>query len=127
VLKFINVITNGDNRRLVPTLLLYIWQNMLTGMPYVILYYVLVELFKPPAEMDRGLLIGLIAGALAIFVLNIFVAIAARTRLMTIGMTGSADTRLRLGDHLRKLSMGFFKRHDPDCQWGSLSVTTPAT
>jgi ATP-binding cassette subfamily B protein len=113
VLKFINVITNGDNRRLVPTLLLYIWQNMLTGMPYVILYYVLVELFKPPAEMDRGLLIGLIAGALAIFVLNIFVAIAARTRLMTIGMTGSADTRLRLGDHLRKLSMGFFKRHDP--------------
>lgn len=86
---------------------------MLNGAPYGFLFVVLMELLKPRAEINFARIAWLIGGMAVILVLNICIAMKAHTTSYKTSYTLAAEARLRLGDHLRKLSMGFFKKRDP--------------
>jgi len=93
------------------------WMNtlhmILNGAPYGLLYVVLIELLKPRDEINFSRIAWLFGVMVVIFVLNILLAMKVHTKSYVTAYTLAAEARLRLGDHLRKLSMGFFKKRDP--------------
>lgn len=94
-----------------------IFQSLMQGQPYFIILMVvetlLAPLQHPGSPLDYGRL-WLLWGWLALSLLLLFVA----SRAAYLGGSNasyriSAEGRLNLGDHLRQLSMGFFKGRDP--------------
>lgn len=85
-------------------------QFFLRGMPFGFLMLVLAELFSDNINSVR--IIWYIAGMLLLFLLTLWVSILSYTRLEEISYNISCDLRLKLGEHLRKLSLGFFKKKD---------------
>ena len=112
MIKAMKVIA-GDLKKLRKSLWLTIITYMLKGAPYGLFYLLLLELFKPRAEMNVENIIRIFAGMAVILIIHLVVAMISQTRSFTTAYTLSADARMRLGEHLRKLSMGFFKRRDP--------------
>ena len=112
MIKAIRVIA-GNLKKLRKPLWLNIFTFMLKGAPYGLFYLLLLELFKPKAQMNIQNIIWIFAGMAVILIIHLFVAMISQTKSFTTAYTLSADARLRLGEHLRKLSMGFFKRRDP--------------
>lgn len=93
------------------------WMNtlhmMLNGAPYGFLYVVLMELLKPREEINIHRISLMFGVMLVILVLNVLLAMKVHTKSYVTSYSLSSEARLRLGDHLRKLSMGFFKKRDP--------------
>ncbi|MDR1308799.1 MAG: ABC transporter ATP-binding protein/permease [Deltaproteobacteria bacterium] len=100
----------GQLRRLTG---MQIAHTVLTGLPVAFLFLVIRELIGPREGVDvRKLTIYCLAISL-IMIVNLFLAskVYLFSYLKSINITTSA--RLRLADHLRLLSLGFFKRRDP--------------
>jgi ATP-binding cassette subfamily B protein len=112
MIKAIKVIA-GDLNKLRKPLWLTIVTYMLKGAPFGLFYLLLLELFKPRAEMNVENIIWIFAGMAVILIIHLVVAMISQTKSFTTAYTLSADARMKLGEHLRKLPMGFFKRRDP--------------
>ena len=112
MLKAMRVVA-GSIKKLQKPIWLNIFNFILKGIPYWIFYLWLLELLKPKGQIDTQRIILLFVGMLVVLIAHLFVAIIARTNAFITGYTLTADARIRLGDHLRRLSMGFFKRRDP--------------
>lgn len=112
MIKSMKVIA-GDLEKLSKPLWLTIVTYMLKGAPFGLFYLLLLELFKPKAQMSVENIILIFAGMAVILIIHLFVAMISQTKSGITSLTLSADARMRLGEHLRKLSMGFFKRRDP--------------
>lgn len=113
MIKAMKVIAGDSMKKLRKPLWLNIFTYILKGAPYMLFYLLLLELFKPKWQMDIEKIIWIFAGMAVILIVHLFVAMISQTKSFTTAYTLSADARLRLGEHLRKLSMGFFKRRDP--------------
>ena len=103
----------GNMKKLRKPLWLNIINFMLKGMPYGIFYLLLLELFKPKDQIDIQKIIWIFVSMAAILIIHLLLSMVAHTKAYSTAYTLTADARLRLGEHLRKLSMGFFKRRDP--------------
>ncbi len=103
----------GDLRHLYGSTLLNVLHLMLTGAPAGILFLVVLELLSPRDQVRVARLIGLFAAMAAIMLLNLFVAVRVHVRGYISAYALATEARLRLGDHLRRLSLGFFKKRDP--------------
>jgi ATP-binding cassette subfamily B protein len=103
----------GSMKKLRKPLWLNIINFMLKGMPYGIFYLLLLELFKPKDQIDIQKIIWIFVSMAAILIIHLLLSMVAHTKAYSTAYTLTADARLRLGEHLRKLSMGFFKRKDP--------------
>ncbi|MCK4733415.1 MAG: ABC transporter ATP-binding protein [Methanophagales archaeon] len=103
----------GNMKKLRKPLWLNIINFMLKGMPYGIFYLLLLELFKPKDQIDIQKIIWIFVSMAAILIIHLLLSMVAHTKAYSTAYTLTADARLRLGEHLRKLSMGFFKRKDP--------------
>jgi len=94
-----------------------LWLNILNfifkGAPYGIFYLLLLELFKPKAQIDVQKIIWIFVSMVGILIIHLIIAMIAHTNSSVTACNLMADARLRLGEHLRRLSMGFFKRKDP--------------
>lgn len=101
----------GLKRKFRGAIVLNIFQFILRGMPFGFLMLVLSELFAEDIDTDR--IIIYFVSMLVLLLINLWVAIIADAKLNTTSFQISGDLRLRLGEHLRKLSLGFFKRNDP--------------
>lgn len=112
MLKPIRVIA-GDIRKLYLTIAMNVIHLMLNGAPYGILFFVLNELFKPKDKINITKIIWMFSSMTLILVINILLAMKVHTKAYTKAYSLSSEARLTLGDHLRKLSMGFFKKRDP--------------
>ncbi|MDR0548839.1 MAG: ABC transporter ATP-binding protein/permease [Deltaproteobacteria bacterium] len=112
MLKAMRVVA-GNLRQLRFLILGQIIHTLLTGAPVAFLFLVVAELIKPLAEIRSLNLIIYCALTTAIMVVNLFLAIRVylNNYLKSVNLTTNA--RLRLADHLRLLSLGFFKRRDP--------------
>lgn len=92
-----------------------VWLNillyLLRGAPFGFLMLILMELFATP--VDTGKVIIYLAAMGGLLLLNLVVSVLAFTRLYRTSFHISGDLRLQLGEHLRKLSLGFFKRKKP--------------
>ncbi|VVS94547.1 ABC transporter ATP-binding protein [Desulfoluna spongiiphila] len=103
----------GNMRGLALTISLNILHLMLNGAPYGMLFLILHELLQPRAQVNTAKISMLFAGMVLLFVANILLAMKVHTKAFTTAYTLAAETRLTLGEHIRKLSMGFFKKRDP--------------
>ncbi len=112
MLKSIRVIA-GDMRNIYFTTFLNAIHLILKGVPFGILFLVILELLKPKSELDISRLVLLFAGMAIPMLINLFLAIKVHVRAYISSYNLSTETRLSLGDHLRKLSLGFFKKRDP--------------
>jgi ATP-binding cassette subfamily B protein len=112
MLKAIRVIA-GESGKLHYVILGQIFHTILTGMPIVFLFFVISELKNPIGQADKGKLTMWCVAMAAVIILNIFVAIRVHVNTYLKAYNLSTDARLKLGDHIRGLSLGFFKERDP--------------
>ena len=112
MIKAMRVIA-GSMKKLQKPLWLNIVNFMLKGAPYGIFYLLLLELFKPKDQIDIQKIIWIFVSMAVILIIHLFLSMIAHTNAGITAQKLSADARLRLGEHLRRLSMGFFKRRDP--------------
>jgi ATP-binding cassette subfamily B protein len=78
------------------------------GIPFVVLYLVLTELFEKGLQADSGKLWGLV-GVMALgFVLQVIFAWRGTLGTMPTSQQMVGHWQIKLGEHLRRLSMGFF-------------------
>ena len=113
MLNAMEIITGSERQKLKAVTRLNILRFMLDGAPSGFLILVLWEIFKPQQTISVTKLVWYVVGMVVMFVITMFVSRAAYTRIHLHAYELTAETRLRLGEHLRKLSMGFYKTHDP--------------
>jgi ATP-binding cassette subfamily B protein len=115
--KFLNVITNNNPGILKKPVLLEILQSMLKGQPFFVILLVMWELLKPlespGTEINFTRLIILTVWLAASLILLFIVGKYSYKEGSSMAYRVVAEGRLSLGEHLRKLSMGFFKGRDP--------------
>ncbi len=107
----IKILAEGRMGKLRTATLLNIIQFILKGAPYGFLILVLWALFAPSVDTQK--VIWLMVSMFAILILHLIIAIIAQTKISVNACDLCADVRLRLAEHLKKLSVGFFKRRDP--------------
>jgi ATP-binding cassette subfamily B protein IrtB len=110
-MKRIALISKDYQGQLLRATLLNVFQFFLRGAPFGFLLVILHELFS--ARVNTAKIIYYLVGMLGILILNVIFSIISQSKLFITAYDISCDTRLRLGDHLRKISLGFFKRRDP--------------
>lgn len=100
---------SGEKKsQLKSTLILMSIYGMIKTIPLVFLYFVILEFLEPSLNIVKILgLAGLIA--ISYVILNI-IDYHLFLRSMEQGLTISYDVRMRLGDKLTKLSLGFFTK-----------------
>ncbi len=111
--KAMQIITGNEKKKLQSATWLNVLRYMMDGAPYGFLILVLRELFEPQQTISTAKLIWLIAGLVVVFTITLLLSRAAYTQMHLAAYALTAETRLRLGEYLRKLSMGFYKTHDP--------------
>ncbi len=117
IISIIKAATLGNTKIVRPMILWTILEYALRGAPYGILLLAIWEMFKPlqnpgiPINVNRLLLIT--AGLLFVLLFLYFVSKRAYNEAYFTGYNISAEGRLRIGDSLKKLSMGFFNSRDP--------------
>ncbi len=114
---FLHTVTSGNPRILRRPLLLSIVQALLQGQPYFVILLVILELLNPlrvPGTQISFTRLWFLVGWIAVsLVLLFFFGARKYSMLSGAAYTASSEGRLSLGDHLRTLSMGFFKGRDP--------------
>lgn len=113
MLNATQILTANETKRLKSTTWLNILRYLFDGAPSGFLILVLWELFKPQQELSTTKLVWLIVGMVVAFFINVFLSRAAYTQMHLTAYNIVAEVRLRLGEHLRKLPMSFYKTHDP--------------
>lgn len=106
-----DVVTGGKREALYRPILLHVIYDFLRGAPYGFLILVLWNLFSP--AIDTGQIILLIAGMVVTYAVQYVFGVTALTAVFESGYSLCSEARLNLGEHLRKLPMGFFKGRDP--------------
>lgn len=116
ITQWLRMLTNDNVGALGKPFLHSMLQSFLQGQPYFVILMVMLELLSPlmnPGSALNTRRLMLFTGWLAAALLLLF--FTGRKKFMIEMKTAygiSAQGRLSLGDHLRKLSMGFFKGRD---------------
>lgn len=113
----LRTVTSNKVGALRKPILFSIVQSALQGQPYFVILMVMLELLTPlltPGATLNTTRLWWYVGWMAIALLLLFV-VSRKKYAAEAGTsyTVSAEGRLSLGDHLRSLSMGFFKGRDP--------------
>ncbi|MBN2039814.1 MAG: ABC transporter ATP-binding protein [Spirochaetes bacterium] len=115
--KFLGTITNNSIGLMKKPVIMEIIQSILQGQPYFIILMVMLELVRPltfpGAELNFTKLIMLNIWLLVSILLLFLAGRSMYKEEHSAAYTVGAEGRLALGEYLRKLSMGFFKGHDP--------------
>jgi ATP-binding cassette subfamily B protein len=113
VLNAMRVVTASSLDKLSRLTLLNVLRVVLTGCPTGLLFFVILELLRPADQVSvRKIVVFFLVMAL-LMIANVFLSVTTYVHNYICACTLSTDARLRLGDHLRTLSLGFFKRRDP--------------
>jgi ATP-binding cassette subfamily B protein IrtB len=101
-----------DMKKICLTTFLNAVHLILKGAPFGILFLLIMELLQPKEKINVPLLIGMTGGMASIMLANLFLAMKVHVLAYVTSFDLAAKARLNLGDHLRKLSLGFFKKRD---------------
>ncbi|HII99671.1 MAG TPA: ABC transporter ATP-binding protein, partial [Methanoregula sp.] len=105
-----DVITGGRFELLYRPILLHVVYDFLRGAPYGFLILILWNIFSPAVDTSKITL--LIAGMVVTYAVQYIFGLTALTAVFESGYSLCSEARLNLGEHLRKLPMGFFKGRD---------------
>ncbi len=103
----------GDLKRINQLTFINILNFCLKGIPYGVLFMVINELFKPKSEINVIHIVWWFVGMVVFLVFHLLLSKWIHVQSYVMAYSMSAKARLNLGEHLRKLSMGFFKKRDP--------------
>lgn len=110
MIKVINMVSNGEKEKLYKAGIISLLEAVFGGIPFVVLYFLLYDIVENKLNMDRFTLYT------GIIVFSAFVRVYLTYKSMTTarkeGTTMVTKLRLRLGEHIRKLSLGYFNTHD---------------
>jgi len=112
MIKTIRIISGKDSKLLAP-LLLTIVNLIFNGSRYGILCLVLIELLKPLNQIDIRKIILYFGLMLICLIINLLISIVVHKKSFITAYNLSANARLNLAEHLKKLPLGFFKKRDP--------------
>ncbi len=101
-----------DKGQLLPQVILNIIHLMLKGAPFGGLALVVLELVKPAGQRHTAALVMLCLLIVVLLAVNLALAVKVHTRAYLTAYDLTANARLRLADHLRKLCLGFFRQRD---------------
>lgn len=107
----VDIITGGKRRVLYKPIILNMIYESFKGAPFGFLMIILWELFKPVICLDFVML--LMGGMILSYCIQYIMGIYALNSVHETGYTLCSEARLNMGEHLRKLPMGFFKGRDP--------------
>ncbi|NCC32523.1 MAG: ABC transporter ATP-binding protein, partial [Chloroflexia bacterium] len=117
IMAIIHAATMGDTRRVRPMVAWAVLEYMLRGAPYGIVLAVTWVLFdpltNPGTPINITALVWLSVSLLVSLTLLHLVSRRSYLAMFDDAYGLCADGRLAMGDHLRKLSMGFFNARDP--------------
>ena len=117
ILSIMKAASLGNTKRLRPMILWTMLEYALRGSPYGILLMAVWELFKPlqnPGTYINTNALFMITAALFVnLVILYIVSKVAYYKMYYDTYNLGAEGRLSIGDHLRRLSMGFYNVHDP--------------
>ncbi|MCG8570786.1 MAG: ABC transporter ATP-binding protein/permease [Spirochaetes bacterium] len=115
--NFFNTITLNNIKVLAPSFWHEVLHSILQGQPYFVILMVTLTLLDPllnPGIQLNLAKLGLYIGWLALSILLLFLEGRKVVVLQTkTAYHLGAEGRIKLGDYLRKLSMGFYKGKDP--------------
>lgn len=106
-----------DKARFIKATLLIIAEMFFAGAPFVVLYMVLNTILTDPLDIKK--LFYALAILLVTFVVQSIVSIKGHINSSLLAFKTGGELRMLLGECLRKLPLGFFRRHDP----GTLAET----
>lgn len=107
----VKLLTGGETYFLKKSVFYNFIHSFFLGAPSGVLLVILWELFDKTPDLT---LIYISTGSLFLMmVLQFFVANKSMVYSSTMAHNLSASVRIKLGNHLKKLSMGFFKKKDP--------------
>jgi len=117
IMAIIRAATMGDPKRVRSMVLWTMLEYFMRGAPYGIVLAVTWVLFdaltNPGAPLNIAALVGLCVSLLVSLALLHLVSKRAYLEMFDEPYGLCAEGRLAMGDHLRKLSMGFFNARDP--------------
>ncbi|MBN1468458.1 MAG: ABC transporter ATP-binding protein [Fusobacteriaceae bacterium] len=110
MIKVINMISDGERGKLYKTGTIAVLEALFGGVPFIILYFLLYDIIENKLTMDNFMLYtGLIFTS---GIIRVFLSYKSMTSARKEGTTMIMKLRLRLGEHIRKLSLGYFNTHD---------------
>ncbi|MFA8342740.1 MAG: ABC transporter ATP-binding protein [Rhodothermaceae bacterium] len=107
----IKILTDGETLFLKKSTLYSFIHSLFIGSPSGVLLIILWELFDPAPDLTT---IYVTTGSLFLMmIIQFFVAHKSMIYSNSMAYNIAANVRIKLGNHLKKLSMGFFKKKDP--------------
>lgn len=117
MMNIIRTITNNQPAKLAGLVVWNCIQGILKGIPYGLMMLVVIKLFEPIMNPDMSLDISALwkicAGFILVLVLQYIVFYQNYNKSSKSAFDTTAQGRLDMGEHLRKLPMSYFKEHDP--------------
>lgn len=117
MIKFLKSITDNNHKLLRRPIISSVFRSIFQGQPFFVILLAMLEflqpLIEPGAVLNSGRLIGLSAWLLVSIVLLYIVNMVGYKSEAATAYEVSSEGRLKLGEHLKNLSMGFFKSKDP--------------
>lgn len=110
MLELINLIAGKYWNRMVRVTLISVSEAIFGAVPFVVLYFLLCDIIDNTFNLNKlWIYIYIIAGSAIFRVLFSYLSV---TLSRADGTLMIKDLRLRLGEHVRKLPLGFFTSHD---------------
>jgi ATP-binding cassette subfamily B protein len=110
MIKELFEIAGERKKKLIQGTILKVIESSFAGAPLIILYLTLNELFS--ASINIRTVILLVIGLAACFILQAIFYYWADAVNYPTGIRILSDLRIRLGEHIRKLSMGFYSERE---------------
>lgn len=110
MLKIIKMISNGDNAKLFKATIIAVFEALFGFIPFGVLYFIISDIIDKTLTNDKFFIyLGIIIiGAIGRIIFSYISIIYSRNE----GAIMIKGLRLRLGEHIRKLSLGFFNSHN---------------
>lgn len=114
--KWLNIISLGNTKHLLPSILWQVLATMIESIPFaftVLIVFEYIDVIQRGRALNKTYLLciclGLIIATLFLYLINK----KAYTAASDIGCKVEEEAQLSLAAHLKKLSMGFFAIHNP--------------
>ena len=99
------------------TVIMAVFDAFLASVPFAFLYQIILNMLSTTPDMTFQFM--MVGGCAVFMILRIFIARYIYISINLIGFDAGRKIRRRLGDHLRKMPMGFFQETD----FGSVNNT----
>lgn len=117
VKKWFSILSFGDEKRYIRLLLWFMFDSVIATLPYGIVLMAIYILLGPIANHGAALDTGALWKIVAVLGIQAVLYLFVRMKSYVMSCCGMAEgmkkSRMDIGEHLRKLSLGFFNQRDP--------------